>query len=304
MSNKIPDSEINRPSFFAIIPAHVRYCKALEMGARLLYGELTALSNTYGYCWASNEYFAELYEVDIRTIKRWLESLKKLKFISIEIGKTGIKTIRKIWISGEIKKMFTKGQKCPPRGDKNVPPGDPSPYYCNSTEEENTSEQKFGQLAASFFAKLKEANPKIKQADLKKWAKELALLSKDGEGSTIEEIEQVIDYVLATRNKPSGGTFCWANNILSPESLRKHYAKLWGEMKLQKESSSNPLKNKELAGLIASKFKRNDIVLGTSYVEFINGVNAPSTEIKFGDKDFRNKCLEQLRKRKLNTEGL
>lgn len=122
----------NEPSYYAIIPAHVRYCKELEPCARLLYGEITALSNQKGYCWATNEYFSELYEVDVRTVKRWIENLAELEFIFVDSQKNGMKWDRKIWIS---KEMFTKGQKCPlgnnrdktaptdgfQRRDKNVP---------------------------------------------------------------------------------------------------------------------------------------------------------------------------------------
>lgn len=110
----------NTPSFFSITPATVRYNKNLEPHAKLLYGEITALANMYGYCWASNKYFADLYEVDERTVRRWLESLKKEKLIKVELKKNGIEIDRKIWISPEIQKMFTKGQNCPPPPDKNV----------------------------------------------------------------------------------------------------------------------------------------------------------------------------------------
>lgn len=111
---------MSQPSFYAIIPATVRYCKAIEPSAKLLYGEITALSQTEGYCWATNEYFAELYDVDTRTIQRWLESLKNEKLIKVEIKKDGIKVERKIWISPEIQKIFTKRQKCQGGHDKNV----------------------------------------------------------------------------------------------------------------------------------------------------------------------------------------
>lgn len=108
MQNPIPS-----PSFYAIIPAHVRYSD-IESNAKLLYGEITALCGQEGYCWASNEYFAGLYKVDVRTVRRWLQSLKEHRFIVVENGNNLEKdNHRKIWIGSDIKKMFTEGQKCP-----------------------------------------------------------------------------------------------------------------------------------------------------------------------------------------------
>lgn len=128
----------NQPSYYAIIPANVRYCKKLEPSAKLLYGEITALSNKEGYCWASNEFLADLYEVDIRTIQRWIESLKLNKFIFVEIVKVKFETIRKIHI---IKESFTKGQKCHTREDKNVSSRDDKNDTHNNTSVVNAIKQ-------------------------------------------------------------------------------------------------------------------------------------------------------------------
>lgn len=65
----------------AIIPADVRYDKDLPANAKLLYGELTVLCQQKGYCWATNSYFAKIYDVDIRTVKRWLSALKEKGYI-------------------------------------------------------------------------------------------------------------------------------------------------------------------------------------------------------------------------------
>lgn len=108
-----------KPAYYAIIPANVRYCKELELGARLLYGEITALCHREGYCWAGNPYFQELYGIDESTIVRWLRSLKKMGFIRTERQNIGFKVTRKIYLTAaEIKKSDTSSQKCLDRGEE------------------------------------------------------------------------------------------------------------------------------------------------------------------------------------------
>ena len=70
-----------KPNYYAIIPAEVRYA-AIMPHAKLLYGEITALCNQKGYCWASNSYFSELYGVTKNTISTWVRELKKNIFIN------------------------------------------------------------------------------------------------------------------------------------------------------------------------------------------------------------------------------
>jgi hypothetical protein len=75
----------NKPNYYAVIPANVRYDKELKDKAKLLYGEIVALSNKEGYCWATNNYFAELYGVSKMTISRLIQELAKRKYIDIEM---------------------------------------------------------------------------------------------------------------------------------------------------------------------------------------------------------------------------
>ena len=86
-------------SYYAIIPASVRYDNNLKPNAKLLYGEITALSNEKGYCWAGNDYFANLYGVSKETISRWISQLHKNGHILVEISNKEITNKkRKIYI--------------------------------------------------------------------------------------------------------------------------------------------------------------------------------------------------------------
>ena len=86
-------------NFYAIIPAFIRYDKRLPMLSRFLYGELTALCNEKGYCWASNRYFAELYEVSIETISRYIAKLKEFGYIKITYDSSKKDNDRRIYIN-------------------------------------------------------------------------------------------------------------------------------------------------------------------------------------------------------------
>jgi len=94
---------MDKPNYYAIIPAEVRYSN-LKPNAKLLYGEITALSGKLGYCYATNNYFAELYGVSKNTISSWISDLKKLGFINVIVERNAKKQIIKRCI-GITKKM-------------------------------------------------------------------------------------------------------------------------------------------------------------------------------------------------------
>lgn len=86
-------------SYYAVIPADVRYDARLQSGAKLLYGEISSLCNEKGYCWAGNDYFASLYQTSERTIIRWINSLADLGYIRRELEYyPGTKTIKKRYL--------------------------------------------------------------------------------------------------------------------------------------------------------------------------------------------------------------
>ena len=134
------------PTFYAVLPASVRYDSRLKAQEKILYCEITALSNVNKFCHAGNGYFSDLYGVDERTIRRWLNNLAKHGYITIEYEKQGEGQKRRIIpsdnaaadvheMSGPDKNVRTPrtkmsdtpGQKCPHEYYKN-----------NNTRETNT----------------------------------------------------------------------------------------------------------------------------------------------------------------------
>lgn len=94
------ENEMPKSNYYAILPAYVRYNKELKPSEKLMYGEITALSNKEGFCYASNRYFADLYGVSKSTISRWVSHLAECGFIKVEQTRNEKKEviIRKIFV--------------------------------------------------------------------------------------------------------------------------------------------------------------------------------------------------------------
>jgi len=93
-----------KPNYYAVIPANVRYDNDLNANSKLLYGEISALSNKYGYCVATNEYFSNLYSVSTRTITDWIKKLELKHYVRTEVETKRyedgtIKKVRKTYIN-------------------------------------------------------------------------------------------------------------------------------------------------------------------------------------------------------------
>ena len=98
---------MERPGYYGILPASIRYDKNLKPMEKIMYSELTALSNKNGYCNATNSYFAELYEVGKNTVSLWISDLEKAGYIKTKlIYEAGTKIIkeRRIYILDPITK--------------------------------------------------------------------------------------------------------------------------------------------------------------------------------------------------------
>lgn len=180
--------------YFAVIPPEVRYCADLPDGAKLLYGEITALCNWKGYCWATNRYFADLYGKTTRTVIRWIQDLEERAFIAVERDAAEGRP-RQISIVQGGDKNVTGGEMRDGKGvtkmslthDKNV-------THININNKRNNTESR-GDIADVFHAwktALKHPNAKL---DPKRSARIAARLA---EGFTVEELKKVPQGVLCS----------------------------------------------------------------------------------------------------------
>lgn len=132
---------MDNPGFYAILPASVRYDTRLKAAEKILFCEITALSDQNGYCHAQNGYFSRLYQVDERTIRRWIHSLEKLGYIRVEYEKAGDAQQRRIVPGGMPDRdghQMSAPDKIvrPPRTEMSAPPGQNCPH--NNTSINNT----------------------------------------------------------------------------------------------------------------------------------------------------------------------
>lgn len=142
---------MEKPSYYAIIPASVRYDKELRPNEKLLYGEITALCGVNGYCWGTNQYFADLYGVSDRMVREWISHLKERGYIDIKmIYKEGTKEVleRRIYIVPIISTVDedppeenfpTSGKKVPETPGKKFPTPEEKKFRENNTRVNNTS---------------------------------------------------------------------------------------------------------------------------------------------------------------------
>lgn len=101
------DNEKLKPNYYSVLPANVRYDKKLSYFEKVLYSEIVALSNVYGYTFASNNYFADLYEMSLKNISRSLSNIQNQGHITMEID-VSLGNKRKIFITTPIdKKVYT-----------------------------------------------------------------------------------------------------------------------------------------------------------------------------------------------------
>lgn len=176
-----------QPNYYSIIPAHVRYDKELKPMEVIMYGELTALSNKYGYSYASNNYFAELYNVHKKTVSTWISNLKEKGYIDTVVIRDENMTVteRRIYITAPY--PSNHGEGYPQKS------GDPIHKKTeeNNTRINNTRINRDSDETSKSFQYISN-NLEIIQSPLK--AQQLEEAIKDFKDNKLEIVTVAIDY--------------------------------------------------------------------------------------------------------------
>lgn len=248
-----------KPNYFSIIPATVRYDNELKDKAKLLFSEITCLTNSLGYCVASNDYFANLYGVSKETISRLINQLAEKGYIKITYEKRGSQvTKRMIILSSDIQKCQRSNDEIIIRtDDENVKDNNTSINNNNSSLQKNESENqivvdevdsmntktnksKVKKVFLNEDREYKLANylsrqiskrlntPVQKESTLQKWASEFERVVRLDE----RDIDEVKDVLIFSQQD-----LFWQTNIMSAKKFRQQYLTLLAKMKKEEKAS-------------------------------------------------------------------
>ena len=107
------EKQRNKVGYYSLIPSKILYNKELKANEKLLYAMITSLACKEGYCFATNNYFAEELGVHPKTVSNWISDLRDKNYLKVEIVRKENKQIiqRKIYIKNDIPYPLNNGYK-------------------------------------------------------------------------------------------------------------------------------------------------------------------------------------------------
>lgn len=298
------------------IPAELWLDTRLSDFEKNLFAEIDSLDGD-DHCYANNEYFMTFFNKQERTLQRGLAKLKNLGMIEIiqdkEIRRiksnlktiyvkfvTPINNISKERISESIKVKFvtpsTTNLTPLPPGNIGVSDNINSIAYKKKKEDiekEKSKAADAAQLTLSLIENIKKINPNFSDST-QTWEKTWITLLNKREKSHLEALMKW------------AFTDFWGGVIVSPRSLYTNLSKIEAQWQLSKIKAENPKKGEKNLQSVDMKYAneiyektrpRDDIRLGPDYIEFEAGMATKC--FKFGEDNFKDKCLIELGKRKI-----
>ena len=202
---------MKEPSYYGILPAVVRYDNRLGMGEKVLFTEFNALCSKTGVCTAHNRYFANLYNVSLNTISKWIKNLEDTGHIKVNLyqEKGNKREISLLTIQAQLETSPSLVV-------------DPSPSQVvdlyNNTSINNKSNSGATELLKYYYGKYVkrcERKPRVTGG----WNNNLTALLKS---NTKEEVMKVIDYFFAYEGRVDFSFYSFIKKFdaLAPKALK------------------------------------------------------------------------------------
>lgn len=77
------EEEQEKPAYYSIITADVRYDKTITPNAKLLYGDIVSLCNEQGFVWLNNRQLSLRCDASPQLITKWIKILADKSYINI-----------------------------------------------------------------------------------------------------------------------------------------------------------------------------------------------------------------------------
>lgn len=243
----------DKPSYYSILTADVRYDEKLNASEKLLFSEITALSNRHGYCTAGNGYFSKLYNVSDRSVTRWIKHLKELGYLKyVPIYKKDSKEVdeRRLYPLTNSKDPLDKNvyggrQKCPRPLDKNVEDNITSINNINMLDKDNSEVSNTNRFNYSKFINSinKEANTNFRNSSNNR----KLIHARLADGYTEEELIKVIKFKANQwKDNEKMKKYIVLTTLLRPSNFDKYIQEVESIPEPQeKRKRKVPLKEKE-----------------------------------------------------------
>ena len=217
----------HNPNYYAILTSDVRYCPDLSAQEKLLFAEITALTNKDGVCFAGNKYFADLYGLSTVTISRQISALEKEGFIKIEYEKSGAKVKKRIiTINKNVNgKAQTINKNVNRTINKNVKENNTSIL----TLQDNNNISDNAKTCVGFFIEcLQKNNPKTNRSEKQKieYAK---IFDKMFDIYSVDEVMRMIKFATSSN--------FWKSICLSANKISQHAEQFY----IQMGNKTNPV---------------------------------------------------------------
>jgi len=196
--------EKENPSYYTVIPADVRYDKNLSLLEKLLYAEIIALTNKEGYCWASNQYFARLFDKNDKYISSKINHLAKLGYLKINVDRAGGNS-RKIWIPIQ-KNLNTYSEKAEHPYSEKAEHNNTSINNTNNITTKNTIASDEASIIAQYFNKVFSKQYRLTPDRTKRIKLRL-------KSYTVDEIKKAIDNLKQSKFHNGENDRCWKATI-------------------------------------------------------------------------------------------